>query len=197
MTALQRPFNLIVRRIVRATFGIALVAGGVALMLHHDLLRQGETILAAFFAHGVTPGEMYVAAMSHSFFWDAAAPTMRGLRVTAECTSAFLLGPLFIIAGAILASGRFGVARSMSATAVAAALLVLANQGRLVLIAWATAKWGVAEGYQWSHTIGGSLVVGLGVAVALVAFLVLLSVQRTRQGGRQFFESKLSTPKAV
>lgn len=173
------------QRVLRGLLGLALVAGGVVVMLNHDRLRTLETILAASLSSSVTPGDMYVAPGGHSFFWAAATPAMHGLRVTAECTSAFLVGPLLILAGLILASGRFGLLRALSATAVAGGILVLANQGRIVLIAWATAKWGVADGYQWSHTVGGSVVVGVGVMLALVAFMIMLSVRRKRTATRR------------
>ncbi|MGM7697991.1 hypothetical protein [Microbacterium sp. A84] len=181
-------------RAIRALLGVGLAAGGVALMMSHDLLRQGETVLAGALSQSVTPGETYVAADAHAFFWASATPAMHGLRVTAECTSAFLVGPLLILAGLILASGRFGLGRMLAATGLAATVLVLANQGRLVLIAWATAKWGVADGYQWSHTVGGSLVVGLGVALALGVFIVMLAARRKQRGRRrESFQSDLST----
>lgn len=170
------------QRVIRAVVGLALAAAGVLVMINHDILRRFETIVAAALSSGVTPGESYVAPGGYSFFWAAATPQMHGLRVTIECTSAFLLGPLLIVAGLVVAGGRFGLFRALSATGVAAVILVLANQGRLVLIAWATAGWGVAEGYQWSHTVGGSLVVGVGVALALVAFMVMMSAHRRQRG---------------
>lgn len=171
-TATQRTL-----RVLKGILGVALAAGGVIVMLNHDYLRTVETIVAASLSNSVTPGDMYVAPGGHSFFWAAATPAMHGLRVTAECTAAFLIGPLLILSGLILASGRFGLTRALSATAVAGSILVLANQGRIVLIAWATAKWGVADGYQWSHTVGGSIVVGIGVALALVAFMIMLAAR--------------------
>lgn len=176
------------RRLVRGLLGLALAAGGVLVMLNHDRLRQLETILASAMSDGVTPGDMYVAPGAHSFFWAAATPAMVGLRVTAECTSAFLIGPLLILAGILLASGRFGAFRAISATAVAGSILVLANQGRIVLIAWATAKWGIADGYQWSHTVGGSIIVGIGVMIALGVFMIMLAAKRrVRPTRRQTF----------
>lgn len=188
------------KRALRGMLGVALAACGVIVMLNHDYLRTLETILAASLSNSVTPGDMYVAPGGHSFFWAASTPAMHGLRVTAECTSAFLLGPLLILAGLILASGRFGLVRALSATAVAGAILVLANQGRIVLIAWATAKWGVENGYQWSHTVGGSIVVGIGVALALVAFMIMLSARRKRRPTRRAtFQAPRTphTPQAV
>lgn len=187
------------RRVLRGLLGLGLAAGGVLLMLNHELLRQYETALASTLAGAVTPGESYAAPAAYSFFWSANTPEMHGLRVTAECTAAFLLGPLFIVAGFILASGRFSVVRALTATGIAGAVLLFANQGRLVLIAWATAKWGVEEGYQWSHTVGGSLVVGAGVALALIAFLLVLAAHRRtrkerggqgRHGGRSARSAK-------
>lgn len=173
------------RRATRALLGLALGGAGVVVMLNHTLLRTFETIAASVLADGVTPGDMYVAPGGQSFFWAAATPTMHGLNVTVECTSAFLLGPLLILAGLILMSGRFGVARSLTATAIAAAMLFLANQGRLVLIAWATARWGVGDGYQWSHTVGGSVVVGAGVALALTGFMLVLAARRKKRRTRR------------
>ncbi|GAA3875840.1 exosortase P [Leifsonia kafniensis] len=172
------------RRTVRALVGVALAAGGVLLMLNHALLRQTETVLAAALADAVTPGSMYVVPGSFSFFWASATPEMHGLRITPECTVAFLVGPLLILAGLILASGRFSLSRTLLATTLSAGVLVLANQARIVLIAWATAKWGVADGYQWSHTVGGSVVVGIGVALALTAFIIALTAGRRRSRGQ-------------
>lgn len=187
-------------RVMRGLIGVSLAAVGVIVMLNHDYLRTLETVMAAWFSSSVTPGDMYVAPGGHSFFWAAATPAMHGLRVTAECTAAFLLGPLLILSGLILASGRFSVTRALSATVVAGTILVLANQGRIVLIAWATAKWGVEGGYQWSHTVGGSIVVGIGVTLALVAFMIMLSARRKRNSTRRstFQEPRTpSSPKVV
>lgn len=172
------------RHTVRALFGMGIIGGGVLLMLNHPLLRQAETVLAAALADAVTPGTMYVAPGSHTFFWASATPAMHGLRVTPECTAAFLIGPLLIVAGLILASGRFGISRTLLATVISGVTLLVANQARLVLIAWATAEWGVADGYQWSHTVGGSIVVGIGVALALTAFIIAMTARRRGAGRR-------------
>lgn len=185
MAMTKKSTSSSVTQVVNVLLGIALAACGVLLMMNHDLLRQGETILAGVIANPFTPGEMYVSAATHTFFWGMGTADMHGLRVTAECTSAFLLGPLFIVAGLVLTAGRIGTVRILVATIIASTILVLANQTRLALIAWATANWGVDEGYQWSHTVGGSIVVGIGVALALIAFLVTLSLGRNKQKSRK------------
>jgi exosortase/archaeosortase family protein len=170
-------------RAARMLMGMGILAAGVLVMVNHPLLREAETALAGALADFVTPGSTYVVPGWHTFFLAAGTPAMHGLRITVECTAAFLIGPLLIVAGLVLASGRFGVRRTLAATLLAGGVLMAANQARLMLIAWATAEWGVADGYQWSHTVGGSAVVAIGAGLALTAFLLVLAAGRSRPAG--------------
>jgi exosortase/archaeosortase family protein len=99
-----------------------------------------------------------------------------GLRITAGCSSALLILPLFLVGAGFMASRRSTIARILAGTAIGAAVLVVTNQLRLCLIAWFAQEWG-HDGFGWAHTVIGSLLSLVGVA-ASVAILLLLAMRQ-------------------
>jgi exosortase/archaeosortase family protein len=97
-------------------------------------------------------------------------PGAFGLEITPECSSAFLIAPIAIVAGALASRPRLPLTRILGAFLVAAGLLAIGNQVRVGLIAWLIETFGLRESYRWGHTIIGSLVSILFVAGALCVF---------------------------
>lgn len=98
-----------------------------------------------------------------------------GLRITAECSSAFLIAPVALVAAGVLLSRRVPVRTVVLAFVPAAALLAIGNQVRVGVIAWLIDGFGFEDGYRWGHTILGSLVSIVFIAIALVLFFWIVS----------------------
>jgi exosortase/archaeosortase family protein len=98
--------------------------------------------------------------------------------MTPECTSAFLLVPLIVV-GALLIGLRPRIAgRVLASLGVAAVVLIVVNQVRILTMAALVGWLGTDRGYYWGHTMVGSVVSVFGGAIALVLFVWLA----TRQG---------------
>ncbi|MFB7175121.1 hypothetical protein ACFCYM_30475 [Streptomyces sp. NPDC056254] len=105
---------------------------------------------------------------------------VRGFTFTPECSVAFLVAPLLVIAGGMLAFyGRVAIHRLVGATLTAGIVLYAANQLRLVMIAQFVKHWGVEDGYPLSHRVLGSILV-LGALIVAYASFFMLACRRRR-----------------
>lgn len=143
----------------------------MAVMIGQEAVRTGEAHLGAAIAAVLTGTETTAVGATQAFYWSSGTPEMFGLRVTAECTAAFIAGPFLLLAGAVVLGRRMQVSRVLTGTVLALGIVLLETASRLGLIAWTTFRFGIEDGYRWSHTVGGSLVSILGIIVALVVFL--------------------------
>lgn len=107
-----------------------------------------------------------------------------GLRITTGCTTAVLLVPFLLVMAAIAAKSTAPVTRVLTATIVGSAMLIAVNLIRLAGIAWATARWGLTQGFEVSHFLVGSIFAIVGFAGALVLSVRLL-VGSAHAGGAQ------------
>lgn len=149
-----------------------LLAVAVALVAFQQSFRHLEVGLASLLFSGgsVTtyagPDDMVVFLL----------PGGRGfaLEITPECTAAFLIAPFALIGAGMLLRRRIDPSRVLCGVALAALLLVLANQLRVGVIAGLVVAFGLEQGYQWGHLIVGSLisVVFLGISAAVVLVVV-------------------------
>jgi exosortase/archaeosortase family protein len=105
--------------------------------------------------------------------------TPLGLRMTPECSSAFMLLPLFLVTAVILYFRPRNAKRLFFSLAISAIVVILVNQARMLAIVGLVNWLGVDEGYYWGHTLLGSMVSVLGGAIALVLF-VWLSTRKSR-----------------
>jgi exosortase/archaeosortase family protein len=165
----------------RWVLGLAVAACGVFLMVQNGFVRSIDTEAAGWIIQWVAPGPILVNAQQTTLYWLAGMPGMAGLRITSECTSAFLVGPGLLLSGGALVTGRFSTVRVLLGTLAALAIVVLANWTRLGLIGWATSHWGLANGFAWSHTVVGSILVLIGVAAAILVFVVTITRGRRRR----------------
>lgn len=74
-----------------------------------------------------------------------------------------------------IAYTRISTLRWAVATVLGVGVVVLVNQLRLGLIAWATLTWGLNPGYAISHTFVGSALAVLGFACAIILMLIVMN----------------------
>lgn len=157
----------------------ALIAVAAALVVAHRAYQTVEIGLAGLLLHLFTSSGVYVAADRQTVYFGLGSASPLGLTMTPECTSAFLLVPL-VAASAVLVALRPAIAgRVLGSLGVAALILVVVNQLRIMTLAGLVGRLGTDRGYYWGHTMIGSLVSVFGGAVALVLF-VWLATRRPR-----------------
>ena len=170
----------LLRALGRLAAGLALIGVAALLLVRNPQLRTREAQAVAW-ATSLATGTKAIA-VNQTLAWGLnPGATAHALRVTYECTSAFLLGPL-LLGGALVAavSGRrFRLRRILTATAIGAAVAFGINVARLTMIAWAIDRWG-ESGYEWSHVVAGSVVTIIGATTAVAIFLVIVM-----RGGRR------------
>ena len=103
------------------------------------------------------------------------------LKITPECTSAFLIAPFAIVGATMLLRRRLDPMRVLLGVSIAAVLLVLANQLRVGMIAGLIDGFGLQEGYKWGHLVLGSLlsIVFLAGSLALLLWVVASGYPRS------------------
>jgi exosortase/archaeosortase family protein len=100
--------------------------------------------------------------------------------MTPECSSVFMLLPLFLVTAIMLWFRPINARRLFFSLAVSALAVLLVNQLRVLAIVGLVNWLGVDEGYYWGHTLLGSMVSVLGGAITLVLF-VWLSTRKPKQ----------------
>ena len=157
-----------------------LVGLAAAMMVRSTGVRGFEAELCAWVLHAVSGTTTMAMPKYRQFLWNIGTPHPYGIWITADCSSAFSVGPLLVLAAASVCSQRFASSRVLMATVVAAAVLFTVNVLRIVGIALATSAWGQQTGYGWTHTVAGSLVTILGAMTALALFAWILFGGRPR-----------------
>ena len=92
-----------------------------------------------------------------------------GLRITPECCSALLIAPAALLSALLTVRRRVSVRRILGGFCAATLLLLLSNQVRLGVIAWSIGEFGLAKGFEWGHTVIGSVVSLVFAAASLAA----------------------------
>jgi len=152
---------------------VLLVAIAVDLVLGHLAYQAVEVSLAGVLLHLFSSSGVYVAAGQQTVYFGLGSAHPLGLTMTPECTSAFLLVPLILV-GALLIGLRPRIAgRVMLSLLVAAVVLIVVNQVRILTMAALVGWLGTDRGYYWGHTMVGSVVSVFGGAIALVGFVWL------------------------
>jgi exosortase/archaeosortase family protein len=150
-----------------------LVALAAGLVVGHTAYQSAEISLAGVLLHLCTSSGVYVVAGQQTVYFGLGSASPLGLTMTPECTSAFLLVPLIAVA-AVLIALRPGIARRVLVSlGVAALILIVVNQLRILTLAALVGWLGTNDGYYWGHTMVGSLVSVFGGAIALVLFVWL------------------------
>jgi exosortase/archaeosortase family protein len=151
----------------------ALAAAGVVVVLAERFYRELEVRLAGAILNVITTSGVYVAPDRESVYFGLSGTTPFGLRMTPECSSAFLLLPLLVVTMAMVYFRPANAKRLFFSFGISALVVVLVNQVRILTIVGLVHGLGADEGYYWGHTLLGSLVSVFGGAVSLVLFVRL------------------------
>lgn len=160
---------------VRMTVVGAIVLAAVALILFDDVVRELEAstsaqLIAAVGVHGAPIGSAVVFRVDGRLV---------GYVLSAGCSVAFLLSPLYLVVAGLLATDRLSARRALGCLVVLTAVLFTVNQLRLAVIAWSMRVWGFQPGYERSHIFLGTLISTLGALGGLL--IVLRQMTRQRQ----------------
>lgn len=170
----RRPLAAVPRRLA----ALSLIAAGVGVLLAEERLRFAESALTAWTLQGLLGRPARTLTTDPVFLYQQVPgddTSWAGLVVTTACTSVFYLGGVLLLGGLLLLSRRTSVPRVAAAVLAAGVLLVVVNTARMLLIAEAQARWG-AQGFGWTHTVVGSvlMIATLGACAVLFARLGLL-----------------------
>jgi exosortase/archaeosortase family protein len=152
---------------------VVLLLTAVALVVWQRAYRTVEMLLAGGLIRLFTSDGVYVATQRQSVYFGLGGDRPFGLRMSPECTSAFLLLPLLLV-GAVMVVLRPRISRQvLGALGIAVVVLVLVNQLRLLMLVGLVNGFGTDRGYYLGHTMFGSLISVIGGAAALVLFVWL------------------------
>ncbi|MFD1150820.1 exosortase P [Saccharothrix hoggarensis] len=152
---------------------VALVVAAAGLVLAHRAYRTAEIALSGLLLDALSTDGVEVVAARQTVYFGLGSDTPLGLRMTPECTSAFLVLPLLVVGAVMIALRPRITRRVLFALAVAAVAVVVVNQFRVLTLVGLVEWLGVDTGYYWGHTLLGSMVSVFGGAAALVAFVWL------------------------
>jgi exosortase/archaeosortase family protein len=151
----------------------------VALFLLQTWFRAGEAVLSS----------QVVAALAHTrttavpsqaiLYFGFGTNRVLGLKITPECTSAFLIAPLVAVAAVMVRLRPAVNRRVLSALAIGVLMLIFTNQLRITLVVWLVQWLGPDTGYYWGHTLLGSTISVVGGAVSLAVFVWWAAVRKT------------------
>lgn len=160
---------------------VVLVLAAAALVVGHRAYRTAEMILAGGLIRLFTSDGVYVAAQRQTVYFGLGGDTPFGLRMSPECTSAFLLLPLLLV-GAVMVVLRPNITgQVLGALGISLAALVVVNQVRLLMLVGLIDWLGTDRGYYLGHTMFGSLISVFGGAAALVLFVWLATRSRRKE----------------
>jgi exosortase/archaeosortase family protein len=150
---------------------LALCAVLVGLFVLQSWFRAGEAALSsqvvAALAHTRTSAVPGQAVLYFGFGGDS----VLGLKITPECTAAFLIAPLVAVAAVMVRLRPAVTRRVLGALGIGVLLLILTNQLRITVVVWLVQWLGPDTGYYWGHTLMGSAVSVVGGAISLAAFV--------------------------
>ena len=158
-------------RVTARALVVLLVALAAVLVLAHRLYQTAEISVAGAVISVFSPSGTTVDAAAQTVYFGLGSVNPLGLRMTPECTSAFLLIPLLLIAAVMIALRPRISRRVLLALAIAGLALVVVNQLRILTLVGLVGWLGTDQGYYLGHTLLGSLVSVIGGAAALVLFV--------------------------
>ncbi|MFJ8963119.1 exosortase P [Lentzea sp. NPDC102401] len=152
---------------------VVLLAVAAGLVFAHRLYRTAEISLSGAILSVISSYGVDVIPDRQTVYFGLGSDTPLGLRMTPECTSAFLVLPLIVVGAVMIALRPRIQNRVLFALGVAALAVVIVNQFRVLTLVGLVQWLGVDTGYYWGHTLLGSMVSVFGGAAALVAFVWL------------------------
>ena len=160
-----RRFDLPNRVIVFALLGAA-----TALVVANQAYRDAEITLSGLLLRAVGADGVAVVPDRQTVYFGLGSDSPLGLRMTPECTSAFLVLPLLVVGAVLIALRPRITRRVLVALAAATVVVVVVNQFRVLTLVGLVEWLGTDDGYYWGHTLLGSMVSVFGGAAALVLF---------------------------
>lgn len=184
MNTAPSGFGRVARRAGRGGVGLGMAAAGVAVLVGAHVVRATEASFAAVLVGSATTSSTYVAKGSSSFYWLMGTSDARGLRITPECSIAYVVGPLLVISGLLALIRRLPLRRVALAAVVAGVVIAAVNLLRIVMVALAVTRYPSERAMWWWHVVIGSLVSlgGIGVGLALLVRITFGSPSRHRPG---------------
>ncbi len=165
-------------RMMRFCCAALLITGGVVTWLLRQPYRSGEAVASAWVADHLLSAR--VTSYPKLAFVIVGPPNHTTFMITPACSS-MLIVVIFFLGSALLAvaAPRFRVRRIFTAFAIAVALAVAVNVARVILIVLTTSDLGEEIGFRLGHEYLGSILTVFGMALALLAYLVLLARDRS------------------
>jgi len=169
--AAARPHRVLftVRRLV----ALLLVLAGMAVIASAQAVRAVEAAIAAALIGPLTRTQTYVWGSRGSFFWGMGTDHAHGIRITGECSLAYVAGPMLIGFGLLLLLKRLPSPQVVVGAAVGIALMLIVNTFRLLLIAGAIHHWDSETAFWWAHVVLGSMVAVIGNVVGMAVALTI------------------------
>ncbi|MBC3760655.1 hypothetical protein ACUN7V_10120 [Quadrisphaera oryzae] len=158
--------------LARPAVAVAALAAVAAVVGGGGWLRLAEASASALVARAVGTHDVQRVGTAVTFDLDGRAV---GYSITLGCTVAFLLVPFLLAAGAVLTLQRASAPRTLTALAVAVAVVALTNQVRLLVILTGIRALGLERGYSATHVLVGTTISTVGVVSAALLFLALVT----------------------
>lgn len=166
-----------VHRLIRQLIGVLTACVGVMMIAMLDHVRHVEAALASMW---IGPATQHRSMLwGDSFLLHLTDTQIIAFRITVECTIVILAAPILFLSAVLICFTRVPPVRWLLATLTGVVMVVIVNQLRLGLIAWATLTWGIDPGYEVSHTFVGSALAVLGFAGAIALMLIIMNGGRT------------------
>lgn len=179
------------RSVPRCAAGAVMCVAAVLAVVYESWYRGMEAALAGSAVSQWLGYPVIVARAQQTMFFafhGTGTAHMLGFQVTLGCSSDLLVAPLLLFTGLLLILGQIPLSRVLLAMASAAAIVIVINVLRLVMIAVMVDWWGVETGFGWGHTLFGSVLTLLGMAAAM--FVCVFVLNRGRRA--RSLETKVS-----
>jgi exosortase/archaeosortase family protein len=151
----------------------AVISAAIVLVLLERVYRVFEVQISGLILSVITSSGVEVVSERETVYFGLSGASPLGLKMTPECSSVFLLLPLFLVTAALLWFRPENIRRLLLSLAVSAVVVIAVNQLRVLAIVGLVNWLGVDKGYYWGHTLLGSMVSVFGGAIALVVFVWL------------------------
>ena len=151
-------------RWVRALAATSVVAAAVAIVVLQRDVRELEaaTSSALVSSIGLDGGRIGTAVMFQlEGRWV-------GYALSAGCSVAYILAPLYLVIAGLLGAARLTVRRGLGCFVLLTALLFTVNQARFAVIGLSMRQWGFETGYERSHIFLGTFISTIGVVFGLL-----------------------------
>lgn len=168
--------NLKINKAARIAASLAVAASALWLLMHSLISRAVEAYLVSLWLNPLLPGGV-VANGEYYMAWMTPQEPL-AFHITPECSALVLISPLLILGAFFLSSQRVRWGRGIAGILAMLVVILIVNQLRFALIAWATQTWGIDPGYEITHKFVGSL---LGIAGFVAGLIVLITVSGLRR----------------